>query len=84
MPACPLNFLQVFALTSSPAIDSLPSTMAEKPDPINSPPAYDEKAVHTEKKLDQAPETILVDDTRRRASIALNIVENPLQVRRDQ
>lgn len=52
--------------------------MAEKTDVI-SPPAYNEKTQYNEKKIDHAPETELVDNTGRRASVALNIVENPLQ-----
>lgn len=40
------------------------------------PPQYG--ALH--EKADQKPETELVDDTGRRASVAMNIVENPLQV----
>lgn len=40
------------------------------------PPQYG--ALH--EKVDEKPQTELVDDTGRRSSVAMNIVENPLQV----
>jgi len=47
--------------------DTIGANYSEKP------PTYDEK-------VKDGPETVLVDDTARRSSVALNIVENPLQV----
>lgn len=57
--------------------------MAEKNiDTINDPsepPQYG--ALHDKSEKPDKPHTELVDDAGRRASVALNIVQNPLQVR---
>lgn len=55
--------------------------MAEKNvDAINDPEPPQYGALH--EKADQKANTEYVDDTGRRASVAMNIVENPLQVGR--